>query len=147
MKEKQERYNAISGIIKAEKIDNQEVLLEKLIKQGFNITQATLSRDLKALAVYKKPDGAGGYNYELPVDTKLPLKNDLFLAGYKSIAFSGNTGVVKTLPGYAGSIASIIDNRNIEEILGTVAGDDTIIIVLKEGADKLKVEKTILNRI
>ena len=146
MREKQERHDAISEIIKSEKIYNQEVLLEKLIKTGFNITQATLSRDLKALAVYKKPDGAGKYYYSLPEAAAVPLNNDLFLAGYKSIAFSGNLGIVKTLPGYAGSIASIIDNRDIEDILGTVAGDDTIVIVLKENADKSLVENRILNR-
>jgi transcriptional regulator of arginine metabolism len=146
MKQRHERHNAISGIITSEKIDNQEELLLKLVKSGFNVTQATLSRDLKALAVYKKPDSAGGYYYSLPEDAAVPPNNDLFLSGYKSIAFSGNTGVVKTLPGYAASIASIIDSRNIDDILGTVAGDDTIIVVLKEGADRNKVESGILRR-
>jgi len=146
MVEKQERHNAITEIINSEKIDNQELILKRLLESGFNITQATLSRDLKVLAVFKKPDGTGSYIYSLPEDTSVPVNNDLFLAGYKSIEFSGNLGVVKTIPGYAASIASIIDSRNIEEILGTVAGDDTIMIVLKQGADHKLVENRILNK-
>ncbi len=146
MVEKQERHNAITEIINSEKIDNQELILKRLLESGFNITQATLSRDLKVLAVFKKPDGTGSYIYSLPEDTSVPVNNDLFLAGYKSIEFSGNLGVVKTIPGYAASIASIIDSRNIEEILGTVAGDDTIMIVLKQGADYKLVENRILNK-
>jgi transcriptional regulator of arginine metabolism len=146
MVEKQERHNAITEIINSEKVDNQELILKRLLESGFNITQATLSRDLKVLAVFKKPDGTGSYIYSLPEDTSVPVNNDLFLAGYKSIEFSGNLGVVKTIPGYAASIASIIDSRNIEEILGTVAGDDTIMIVLKQGADYKLVENRILNK-
>jgi transcriptional regulator of arginine metabolism len=146
MKEKQERHSVITGIITSEKIDSQEELLDKLIRAGFNITQATLSRDLKALGIYKKPDSSGEYYYSLPEHASVPPNNDLFLSGYKSIAFSGNTCIVKTIPGYAASVAAVIDSRSIQGILGTVAGDDTIIIVLIEGADRRKIETEILNR-
>ncbi len=147
MIEKRQRHNAISKIIKSEKIDSQDLLLDRLLEYGFDVTQATLSRDLKALTVYKKPDGAGNYSYLLPEVTVVPVNSDLFLAGYKSIAFSGNMGVVKTIPGYAASIASIIDSRDITDILGTVAGDDTIMIVLKQGADYEVVENQILKKV
>ena len=146
MIEKQRRHSAISKIVKSEKIDSQELLLGRLLESGFEVTQATLSRDLKSLAVFKKPDGAGNYSYSLPEDAAVTVSNDLFLAGYKSIVFSGNMVVVKTIPGYAASIASIIDGRGIADILGTIAGDDTIMIVIKRGADYKAVENRILKK-
>ena len=113
-----------------------------LRKEGFTLTQATLSRDLKQLKVAKAASMNGKYVYVLPNETMYrrshkPLSAGEMLSnpGFLSINFSGNLGVIKTRPGYASSIAYNIDNSNVPEILGTIAGDDTIIIVLREGVD------------
>lgn len=104
--------------------------------------QATLSRDLKQLKVAKAASMNGHYVYVLPNETMYkrvhtPLRATEMMAvpGFQSINFSGNLGVIRTRPGYASSIAYNIDNSEIPEILGTIAGDDTIFIVIREGTD------------
>ena len=143
MKIKDRRLDAIKMIISSKEIGSQEELLEDLKKEGFLLTQATLSRDLKQLKVAKAASMNGHYVYVLPNETMykrvhnpLPVNEMMGTSGFQSIRFSRNIGVIRTRPGYASSIAYNIDNSDIPEILGTIAGDDTIIIVLKEGTDK-----------
>lgn len=133
MKNREARHRKIRHLILAHRIESQEVLREKLNAEGFAVTQATLSRDLRYLQVGKVADVEGGYYYGIQ-DGPGDYAQDL-LRGWISIAFSGNVGVVKTLPGHANSVAVAIDNLEFEELLGTVAGDDTIILILSEGAD------------
>ena len=109
-------------------------------KEGFKLTQATLSRDLKQLKVAKAASMSGNYVYVLPnetmykrVSTPNSIREMMRVPGFISINFSGNMGIIKTRPGYASSIAWNIDNSDVTEILGTIAGDDTIFIVIKEG--------------
>ena len=142
MKTKDRRLEAIKMIISGKEVGSQEEVLNELRKEGFTITQATLSRDLKQLKVAKAASMNGKYVYVLPNETMYrrshkPLSAGEMLSnpGFLSINFSGNLGVIKTRPGYASSIAYNIDNSNVPEILGTIAGDDTIIIVLREGVD------------
>lgn len=130
-------------IISSMDISNQEELLQQLKKEDILVTQATLSRDLKQLKVAKAASMNGKYVYVLPNETMYrripkPLSTTEMLTspGFLSINFSGNIGVIKTRPGYASSIAYNIDNSDVPEILGTIAGDDTIIIVIREGVDK-----------
>lgn len=120
---------------------NQEELLAALREEGFVVTQATLSRDLKQLKVAKAATMRGNYVYVLPnvtmykrVSTPTQIKEMMQVPGFLSIHFSGNMGVIKTRPGYASSIAYNIDAGNIPFILGTIAGDDTIFIVIREDA-------------
>ena len=139
MGDKTQRLIFIKKVIQKQKIYSQEELLEKLKKQGFNYTQATLSRDLKYLKVIKVPDEEGEYIYSL--QEKMTFKNktksvSLSLEGFISITFSNHIGVIKTNSGYATGIASTIDRAAIYEVLGTVAGDDTIIVIPREGAKK-----------
>ena len=141
MKTKDRRLEAIKMIISGKEVGSQEEVLNELRKEGFTLTQATLSRDLKQLKVAKAASMNGKYVYVLPNETMYrrshkPLSAGEMLSnpGFLSINFSGNLGVIKTRPGYASSIAYNIDNSNVPEILGTIAGDDTIIIVLREGA-------------
>lgn len=143
MKAKNKRLDAIKMIISSTEIGNQDELLQQLKKENIYVTQATLSRDLKQLKVAKAASMNGKYVYVLPNETMYrriskPLSASEMLAspGFLSINFSGNIGVIKTRPGYASSIAYNIDNADVPEILGTIAGDDTIIIVIKEGVDK-----------
>jgi transcriptional regulator of arginine metabolism len=133
-------------IISSQELGSQDELLAALKKEGFQLTQATLSRDLKQLKVAKAASMRGNYVYVLPNDTMYKrvstphqVRQMLEVPGFLSINFSGNMGVIKTRPGYASSIAYNIDNNHIEEILGTIAGDDTIFIVIKQGIAKDKV--------
>jgi transcriptional regulator of arginine metabolism len=127
-----ERLLAIKEIITNNKVSSQEELLSILDKRGLNYTQATLSRDLKFLKVNKISDAEKGYIYELPEQHAIP-SNDIAetyaAQGFVSIQFANHLGVIKTMPGYASSIASIIDRSSPFEIVGTIAGDDTILII------------------
>lgn len=142
IKSKKKRLDIIKEIINTHKIDNQADLLEPLREAGIEVTQATLSRDLKQLKIAKVPDESGRYIYTLPhkdnigrIKQYAPIKTasqTADMGGFLSITFSYNIAVVKTSPGLASSMAYDIDSGGDSEILGTVAGDDTIIIVMGE---------------
>ncbi|SFD70636.1 arginine repressor [Thermophagus xiamenensis] len=140
MRIKTQRLNLIRQLISKHKVGSQEELLNLLEAEGFSTTQATLSRDLKALKVAKRPDVEGGYAYVLPEDEDSggdQSNEDVFpVNGLESIEFSGNMAVMKTRPGFANSIASIIDSQAPFEIIGTIAGDDTILLICKEGVSR-----------
>ncbi len=136
MKVKSNRMELLKMLISSKEMSSQEELLNALAVEGYNITQATLSRDLKQLKVAKAATMSGKYVYVLPNETMYrrvskaaSMKEMLQSTGFRSINFSGNMGVIKTRPGYASSIAYNIDNSDIPQILGTIAGDDTIFIV------------------
>jgi len=135
VKERQARLQAIKKIIRQNKINSQERLLGFLQKEDYSVTQATLSRDLKLLKVGKVSEGADGYFYALPSEEERRESErsyvEDFRRGYVSIDFSENIAVVRTLTGHADSVAIALDNLNISEILGTVAGNDTVIAVLR----------------
>ena len=140
MKVKNNRLEALRLIISSQQLGSQDELLTALQKEGFKLTQATLSRDLKQLKVAKAASMSGNYVYVLPnetmykrVSTPNSIREMMKVPGFVSINFSGNIGIIKTRPGYASSIAWNIDNSDIPEILGTIAGDDTIFVVIKEG--------------
>lgn len=140
MKTKKNRLDTLRMIISSQQMGSQEELLQALQKEGFQLTQATLSRDLKQLKVAKAASMSGNYVYVLPnetmykrVSTPNSIREMMKVPGFVSINFSGNLGIIKTRPGYASSIAWNIDNSDVPEILGTIAGDDTIFIVIKEG--------------
>jgi transcriptional regulator of arginine metabolism len=138
MKERLVRLKLVRNLIKTHRIESQESLLEHLQKEGYPVTQATLSRDLKSLKVGKVPDGEGGYVYALPSDeerqemTRTYIHD--FLRGYISIESSGNMVVIKTYSGHSDSVALAIDNLGLDDVLGTIAGrDNTVFVVLREG--------------
>ena len=140
MKVKTNRLESLRLIISSQQLGSQDELLNALQKEGFKLTQATLSRDLKQLKVAKAASMSGNYVYVLPnetmykrVSTPNSIREMMRVPGFISINFSGNMGIIKTRPGYASSIAWNIDNSDVPEILGTIAGDDTIFIVIKEG--------------
>jgi len=151
MKERNKRLRAIKKIIKENRVDSQETLLQFLLKESFALTQATLSRDLKLLKVGKVSEGQNGYYYTLPGDDSRKDSEDSyiedFMRGYIGIDFSGNLGVIRTLPGHAGSVALSIDCLGMDDILGSVAGDDTILIVLREGITGKKLMEQLQERI
>lgn len=145
------RLARLRHIIEGRRINSQERLLQHLAEEGFKVTQATLSRDLKYLKVGKIPDGRGGYIYTFSdqsskVGSDQSLVED-FRRGYISIEFSGNQGVVKTLPGHASSVAFAIDNLNIREVLGTIAGDDTILVIPRDRVSRSELFRALQERI
>ena len=147
MNTRAQRLLAIRRIIEKNAIGSQEELVKKLERAGFELTQATLSRDLKFLRVGKVPDKKRGYVYMIPgdlQDAEQPPGEGVFpLNGFISMDFAHNMTLIRTKPGYANSIASAIDELNAYEILGTVAGDDTILLIPREGIGREDVKNTL----
>lgn len=137
MKNKKARLQIVSDLLRSNVVGSQEELLELLKAQDCEVTQATLSRDLKQLKVAKTPLTNGGYKYILPIQSKIPVEENpnsfTPYGGVLSIDFSGNLAVIKTKPGYANAIAWDIDNAAKNEVLGTIAGDDTILVIPRDG--------------
>lgn len=137
MKQRYNRLSAIKDLIKKNRIDNQDTLLNLLKEEGYNVTQATLSRDLKTLKVGKISDGWSGYYYSLPENDLIAESEKSYIQdvrrGVVSIEFSGNVGVIKTRTGHATGVAFALETLCLPEILGTLAGDDTILVLLREG--------------
>jgi len=132
---KSDRQTAIKALIAKEQIANQEDLQNFLEDAGFSVTQATLSRDLKELRVVKVHDGSIGYSYRLPVEED-PVSGKTVgftLDSVKSLEFSENIAVMKTHPGFASVVASFIDHKPVKEVVGTLAGDDTLLLILRVG--------------
>jgi len=145
MSSKKDRLIAIRNIIKENTVESQEELLNLLKSKGFEITQATLSRDIKQLKVSKIPDAEGDYIYTLPQENNYAISSlqekskEQVPYGFATIEFSGQLAVMKTRPGYASAIASNIDTRAQHEIMGTIAGDDTILIIPREGITRKEI--------
>jgi len=129
---KKERLDTICKLVQAQDISNQMELLDKLKELGFQLTQATLSRDIKKLRITKEHSDQGDYVYRLS-------PKGLEMKERKALEFSGTLAVMRTKPGYASAIASDIDLSQLKAILGTVAGDDTILIILREGYDRQEI--------
>jgi len=149
MKNRTKRQLAIKQAILGGRISSQDELLHIMRDQGYEITQATLSRDLKILKVAKVSDPVLGYIYVIPegiqVDNYRENSRINFLVdGFRDIQFSGNLAVIKTMPGYASSIAVVIDNAEPYEIIGTIAGDDTILLILREGVKQSDVINSLI---
>ena len=150
MSVKNSRLDTIKMIISSQEISNQEELLQALTKEGFKLTQATLSRDLKQLKVAKAATMSGNYVYVLPnesmykrVSNPTSAREMMQIPGFISISYSGNMGVIKTRPGYASAIAWNIDRGDLPQILGTIAGDDNIFVVIKEGISHKEVTEAL----
>jgi transcriptional regulator of arginine metabolism len=131
MSEKSYRQDAIRKLISEKEISNQDELMHELSLDEIIVTQATLSRDLRELKISKLPNLKGEYVYKLTeIETKLNSTDT------ETISFTYNLAVVKTQPGFATRIALEIDQTENSEIIGTIAGDDTIFIALRENYNK-----------
>lgn len=119
------------------------MLLNILKDKGFELTQATLSRDIKELKIIKVPTSKGTYTYQLSDGVAQEEPSPMTSFGFLSIEFSGHLAVMKTRPGYAMAIASEIDKKASEYILGTVAGDDTILLIPRENISKEEVVRSL----
>ena len=130
---KRDRHAAILDVIREEHVTSQEGLREFLLDRDIEVTQATLSRDVRELRLVKVPGADGTSHYTLPEEWENtpPLEN-LLPTLFLEAEGSGNLLVVKTMTGGAQAVALAIDWEEWPEVLGTLAGDDTILIVLRE---------------
>ena len=146
MKGRDDRLKAVKRAIAHHGLASQEALMSLLTGQGYEVTQATLSRDLKALRVGKVSSPDGSYVYALPEESDRSREELIgdFQRGYLSMESSENLVVLKTLPGHAQATAWALDNLEVSGILGTVAGDDTILIILRQGFDFLSLQKALI---
>ena len=131
---KERRQQAILDIISRQDIETQEQLLLALKEQGFHCTQATISRDIKELQLVKALNPSGTYCYVVS-DQKGKGEHDerlrnIFREGVISVAAAQNLVVVKTMPGLANAAAAALDRMNIEHMVGTLAGDDTALLIM-----------------
>lgn len=132
---KTKRHKKILEIIENQIISTQEDLAEALRRNGFDVTQATVSRDIKELRLIKVASGANAYRYSVPREPGLIPNEDRLRRMMQelvvNIDHSENIVVLRTYPGNAHAIASLLDGAAWEEVIGTVAGDDTILMVVK----------------
>lgn len=129
------RQRAVLEIITQQAVSTQGELASELRKRGFHVTQATVSRDIKELGLVKVPAGGGGYRYALAGGQQLgevyARMERLFRDSVINLDYSENLILIRTLPGTAHAVASCIDSIHWPEIIGTVAGDDTILAIVK----------------
>lgn len=138
--DRKRRQEAILTLIRDKPVRNQHELLQALERSGVSLTQSTLSRELKTLGIGKAPDGRGGYRYVAgAAAAEGPLAP--VAAFVVSLESAKNLIVVKTPPGNAMGVARAIDEVEWPEIMGTIAGDDSILIIARSDADAQAVEK------
>jgi transcriptional regulator of arginine metabolism len=134
--QKTKRLLAIEKIISGENIMSQEALLRKLKGKGILCTQATLSRNLRQLGVSRIPDGKGGYRYSLSAKPEPAFSSEVrlnIIPVIREIVEAKGLMVIRTIPGNANATAYHIDNAGRYEIAGTIAGDDTILVIPRDG--------------
>ena len=136
---KRYRYNKIKEIVQSKAIETQEELAAALLEEGIEGTQATVSRDIKELMLIKIPTGDGHYRYALSPEENVVLSrsriNRLFQDSIIKVDSSINLIVLHTIPGSAQSVAFSIDHAKWTEIIGTLAGDDTILLIARTESD------------
>ncbi len=135
------RHAAIKALIASKEIANQHELAKELRKKGIMVTQATLSRDLAELGIIRMPT-ENGYRYELRTNDVEPVLRGFTSEEVISIDANEHLIVIKTFPGRAQGVAFLLDSKKDPDILGTIAGDDTIIVVPRSAK---RVKKTINN--
>ena len=133
---KNDRQNQLLQIINEESIETQEQLLERLQARGIKCTQATISRDIKEMHLIKEPAGQGKYRYAVSAHrTKLNFAEKLrtiFHESVVSVDAAQNLVVIKTMPGLASAAASALDGMEIASKVGTLAGDDTVLLIMRD---------------
>ncbi len=139
---KEYRQSEIISLISENEIETQEELLDALGARGFKVTQATISRDMREMGLIKVAGSGGRYKYAMPhrEESSISAKfKGLLAETVEKVDKAGNITVVKTFSGMAQGVAAAIDSMGCDDVVGSVAGDDTIIIVMRtnEAAEKL----------
>lgn len=138
---KDNRQSLILEIISQENIETQEQLLARLQERGITSTQATISRDIKQMHLIKEPVGRGVYKYAVSGNrTRLNVAEKLrtiFRESITSIDYAQNIVVIKTMPGLASAAAAALDNMDINDMVGSLAGDDTAFLLMRDTASAI----------
>ncbi|KGX88831.1 transcriptional regulator AhrC/ArgR [Pontibacillus litoralis] len=145
---KGQRHIKIRELIADNDIETQDDLVYQLKSLGYNVTQATVSRDIKELHLVKVPTMDGRYKYSLPADQRFnPLEKlkRLMMDAFIRMDTAGHLIVMKTLPGNANAVGALIDNLDWDEILGTICGDDTILIICRSEDESVQTQNRFLN--
>ncbi len=129
---KNQRQEQIKSLISEYEIETQDELIEKLRETGFYATQATISRDIRQLKISKMLGAGGKYHYSLSAQDTARHRANPYIGSIVSVECAGNLVVIKTHPGLAQAVAAGVDSLFVGEILGCVAGDDTIIAVARD---------------
>ena len=135
---KNARQTEILNIIQATAVETQEQLLAALKQRGYSATQATISRDIKELRLVKELTGKGRYRYTQS-DRKAPAASDtrlrnIFKEGVVAVDVAQNLVVIKTMPGLASAACSALDGMEVDGMVGSIAGDDTGILIMRDNA-------------
>jgi transcriptional regulator of arginine metabolism len=132
------RLTLLSELLSGRRFSSQEELARALARAGVEVTQATLSRDLRSLGVGKRPGADGRSAYELPAPAAETLDRQRQLLDLRSfvnqVRIAGNLAVVRTPPGHANGVARAIDLADFPDLVGSVAGDDTVLVVMQDPA-------------
>ena len=132
---KKARQNKISDLIKRHDIQTQEEMILRLEESGYPVTQATVSRDIREMGLVKGLSAGGVYRYTLPENKEASSRfASAVTDSITTVDYAGNIVVIKTYPGHAGAVATCVDSLNLPEIVGTIAGDDAIFLVVREAA-------------
>lgn len=137
---KSQRHQMILKLVNEGRIDTQESLLEALAQNGFVVTQATVSRDIRDLALIKTITPDGSYKYSIPSLKKAEIKSSSVVLGFIndaviSVDYAGHTVVVKCHSGMAQAVCAKLDDTGIENVVGTIAGDDTVFMLMRTEND------------
>ncbi len=147
---KKNRHSLILEIIKEYDVGTQEDLLILLREKGCDVTQATVSRDVKELRLHKTLDSKGVYRYtseKIKENGYTGMLSSLFAGSLVNVDYSGNICVIKCSPGLASAACAAIDNMNVSEVVGTIAGDDTIFMLCRTEDDASNVASSLLKMI
>lgn len=129
---KAERHNAIRTLLSAGPVLSQDEMRRKLLRRGFDVTQATLSRDIHDLQLFKGPRGYALPNGAADEDDDLPSLDSVFQNFGLTVRQAINQLVVRTTTGSAQPVAAALDHEHMPEVLGTIAGDDTVLILCQD---------------
>lgn len=132
------RSELIQELVRTGKVRSQEELVILLERRGIHTTQATLSRELKKLKIFKRHDTSGDSYYTLPEPARSPqsilMSDSRADESIVSVSFSGQMGVIKTLPGCANMVGALVDEHSHPDLMGTIAGENTLLLILRQGA-------------
>lgn len=144
---KAQRHFKIREMISNKEIETQDALVEEMRKAGFRVTQATISRDIKEMHLIKVPLEDGRYKYSMPAEQKLnplPRLRRALADHFVHIDFTDNLVVLKCMPGTASTLGALIDSMEWNEIMGTICGDDTILIICRTKKQSAEVVRQFL---
>jgi len=140
---KRERHHLLQELIRENVIEKQEEFVRMLEERGIEVTQATISRDIKELQLVKVPSQTGGYQYSLPpdiqYDTSIKLER-LFKDAFVSVDTQDCFLLIRTIPGNAFALGSLIDSSNFENVFGAISGDDTVFIICRSPEEAIQLK-------